>query len=210
MPVLFSQAPNVVTSPQSDFEVTDDLQVGDDAAIGGDLTVGATLAVTGASTLTGAVTTGGDVTAGDDLIATDDLVVGDDAAIGGDLAVTGATVLTGLLTANGGIALNAGDDITIDGVGAGSKIGQTGSKIGFFGATPVVQPTALTAQLTSITHTAPGVADYALQDLVQNTGYGFATKDEGNTALAVIANLQARVAAMETKLIALGLLQERA
>lgn len=64
---------------------------------------------------------------------------------------------------------------------------------------------ALTAQLTAITHTAPGTPDYALQDLVQNTGFGFATKDEGNSALAVIANLQARLAQVEARLESLGI-----
>ncbi len=75
-----------------------------------------------------------------------------------------------------------------------------GTTVGLYGTTPVVQGAALTAQLTSITHTAPGTPDYALQDLVQNTGFGFVTKDEGNTLLAVIANLQARVAQLESRL----------
>ena len=81
----------------------------------------------------------------------------------------------------------------------------TTQKLGFYGTTPVVQPTALTAQLTSITHTSPGTPDYAVQDLVQNTGFGFATADEGNTVLSVILNLQTRVAELEAKLEALGL-----
>lgn len=170
MPVLFSQAPNVVTSPQADFQVTDDLDVGDDAAVGGDLAVTGTLAVTGAATMAST------------------------------LGVTGA------LTAAGGIVLGSGDDITIDGAGSGVKLGQAGSKIGVFGATPVVQPTALTAGLTAITHTAPGTPDYALQNLVQNTGFGFATADEGNTVLKVLVNAVARIAELETKLTALGLL----
>lgn len=52
--------------------------------------------------------------------------------------------------------------------------------------------------LTTITHTAPSSADYALQDLVTSgTGYGFATKDEGNSLLAVVKNLQQRVALLE-------------
>lgn len=67
------------------------------------------------------------------------------------------------------------------------------------------QGAALTAQLTTITHTAPGTPDYALQDLVQNTGFGFATADEGNSLLAVVANLQARCAEMEARLEALGI-----
>lgn len=64
----------------------------------------------------------------------------------------------------------------------------------------------LTAQLTSITSTAPGTPDYAIQDLVNTSAYGFVTKDEGNTVLSVIANLQTRVAQLETQLKALNLI----
>jgi hypothetical protein len=80
------------------------------------------------------------------------------------------------------------------------------TKLSFFGANAVVKPVALTANLTDITHTAASSPDYALQDLVQNTGFGFATKDEGNTLLAVVQNTKTRVAELETKLVALGLL----
>lgn len=65
---------------------------------------------------------------------------------------------------------------------------------------------ALTTQLTSITSTAPGTPDYAIQDLVNASAYGFVTKDEGNTVLSVIANLQTRVAQLESRLQALGLI----
>lgn len=65
---------------------------------------------------------------------------------------------------------------------------------------------ALTAQLTSITSTAPGTPDYAIQDLTDTGGFGFKTKDEGNTVLAVIANLQTRVAQLESRLQALALI----
>jgi len=65
---------------------------------------------------------------------------------------------------------------------------------------------ALTAQLTTITSTAPGTPDYAIQDLTATGGYGFVTKDEGNTVLSVIANLQARVAQLESRLQALSLI----
>jgi hypothetical protein len=85
----------------------------------------------------------------------------------------------------------------------------TVAKLGFFGVAPVVRPTALTTQLTTITHTAPGTPDYALQDLVDSSGgaaFGFATKDEGNTLLSVVKNLQTRLAEVETKMQALGLL----
>lgn len=74
------------------------------------------------------------------------------------------------------------------------------------GATFVPQVAANTAALTNITSTAPGTADFAIQDLVDTTPFGFVTKDEGNTVLAVIANLQARVAQLETKLQTYGIL----
>jgi|GEM_PF-6562385 len=67
-------------------------------------------------------------------------------------------------------------------------------------------PAALTAQLTSITATAPSTPDYAIQDLVQNSGFGFASADEGQSVLKVILNLQTRMAELETKLKAAGLL----
>jgi predicted nucleic acid-binding Zn-ribbon protein len=70
----------------------------------------------------------------------------------------------------------------------------------------VAKRTELTDELTSITHTAPGTPDYAIQDLIQPAGYGFATKDEGNTVLSVILNLQTRVKELEDRLVAYGLL----
>lgn len=54
-----------------------------------------------------------------------------------------------------------------------------------------------TAALTTITHTAPGTPDYAIQNLTQTTPFGFVTADEGNSVLKVIANLQARVTELE-------------
>ena len=65
---------------------------------------------------------------------------------------------------------------------------------------------ALTAQLTTITSTAPVTPDYAIQDLTQTTPFGFVTKDEGNSVLSVIANLQTRVSELEARLQALGLI----
>jgi hypothetical protein len=108
--------------------------------------------------------------------------------------------------ANGDMTLVEGNNI-ITGTTTGTKIGTaTTQKIGFYNVTPVVQPTALTTKLTQITHTAPGTPDYAIQDLTNSSGYGFVTKDEGNSVLKVILNLQTRVDELETKLKALGLL----
>jgi hypothetical protein len=88
----------------------------------------------------------------------------------------------------------------------GAVIGVAGGTVGFFGTTPVSEGAALTTQLTSITSTAPSTADFAIQDLTQSTPFGFVTKNEGNTVLAVIANLQTRVAQLELRFQAYGLL----
>lgn len=53
------------------------------------------------------------------------------------------------------------------------------------------QGSALTARETDVTHTAPSTPDYAVQDLTTTTPFGFETKDEGNTVLQVLANVQA-------------------
>ena len=91
--------------------------------------------------------------------------------------------------------------------GDGTILGKTSSrKIGFWGTTPVDQPDALTAQLTSITHTEPSTPDYTIMDLTTTTPYGFAAKDEGNTVLKVIANLQARLAEVEARLEECGII----
>lgn len=91
--------------------------------------------------------------------------------------------------------------------GTGTKIGTaTTQKLGFYNAAPVVQGAALTAQLTTITHTAPGADDFAIQALTQTSPFGFVTADEGNTVLKVIANLQARLAEVEARLEAVGLI----
>lgn len=85
---------------------------------------------------------------------------------------------------------NNGGDATI-GSGIPSGSGAEGNvniqnrangKLGFFNVTPVVRQ----AGLTAITHTAPGTPDYSIQDLTNAGGFGFATKDEGNTVLSVI------------------------
>lgn len=64
---------------------------------------------------------------------------------------------------------------------------------------------SLTTQLTTITHTAPGTPDYAVQDLTTTTPYGFVSQDEGNTVLSVIKNLQVRLAEVEATLIKVGI-----
>lgn len=55
------------------------------------------------------------------------------------------------------------------------------------------------AALTTITHTSPGSADYAIQNMTSSSPYGFATQDEANTVLSVIKNLQQRVLDLEAR-----------
>ena len=74
------------------------------------------------------------------------------------------------------------------------------------GARFTPEVSALTTQLTTITSTAPGTPDFAIQDLTDSTPFGFASQDEGNTVLAVIANLQTRVEELETALQTYGML----
>jgi len=135
---------------------------------------------------------------------------------GGGTIVTGGFTLT--VPATGTAALLAvanvftADQSIIDknfifGTTTGTKFGTaTNQKFAFWNKTPIVQPTALTAQDTALTHSAPGTPDYVIADLVNVSGYGFTTLDEGLSVLKVIANLQTRVAELESKLQALGLL----
>jgi hypothetical protein len=106
----------------------------------------------------------------------------------------------------GDITINNGGDITL-GTTTGTQIGTaTNQKVAFYGATPVVQPTALTTQLTSITSTAPTVPTFNVTLSAAGTHFAFTTLDEGLTTLAVIANLQTRVSQLESKLQSLGII----
>jgi hypothetical protein len=103
------------------------------------------------------------------------------------------------------IMLSGGENIILS-TTTGTKIGTATSQLlGFYNATPVNQPNALTAGLTTITYTAPGTPDYAIQNFTQTTPFGFVTADEANTVLKVIENLQIKVAELEARLEELGL-----
>jgi hypothetical protein len=99
----------------------------------------------------------------------------------------------------------AEDNFTI-GTAISSASVPIGRVVGYVSATKLlvaIKPTgdgALpVAALTTITHIAPGTPDYAVQDLINSSAYGFVTKDEGNTVLSVIKNLQQRVADLEAR-----------
>lgn len=88
----------------------------------------------------------------------------------------------------------------------GAVVGKSGGTAGFFGTTPVTKSAALTAGLTHITAKLPVSYDYVIADLTQTTPFGFASANEGQTVLTVIANLQTRVDQLEDRLQAYGLL----
>lgn len=90
----------------------------------------------------------------------------------------------------------------------GGQVGTSASeKVGFWGATPVDQPAALTAQLTSISIAdAAGTPDYALQAVINTNAYGFASAQEAISFLYVVQNLQVRVAQLEARLEECGLI----
>lgn len=68
------------------------------------------------------------------------------------------------------------------------------------------QGAALTAQLTTITPAdAEGTPDYAIAAITSTTPFGFASAQEAITVLYVIQNLQMRLAEVEARLEAAGI-----
>ena len=68
------------------------------------------------------------------------------------------------------------------------------------------QGAALTAQLTTLPPAdAEGTPDYAIAAITSTTPFGFASAQEAITCLYVIKNLQVRLAEVEARLEALGL-----
>lgn len=104
------------------------------------------------------------------------------------------TYQTGVYLKQGGneLVVASGGQINVE---AGGKIVVDGT-----------QGAALTAQLTTITIAdAAGTPDYALSALTTSTPYGLATAAEAITLLYVIKNLQVRMAEMEARMEAAGL-----
>lgn len=63
----------------------------------------------------------------------------------------------------------------------------------------LLQRTALTASLTTLTQAGVFTPDYAIQAMV-NGGWGFASQDEAETVLSVIRNMQSRINELENRL----------
>ena len=127
---------------------------------------------------------------------------------GGDLILSGGessgTGVSGVKIYGYGGGVAGKDDATTYKV-----IEVEANTLGFFSTAPVAKQAAMTTQLQTITHSAPGTTDYAIADPTQTSPWGFTSSDEVLTLLSVIANLQTRVQELENKLVAYGLLGSR-
>jgi len=81
-------------------------------------------------------------------------------------------------------------------------------KIGFWGTTPVNQPSALTAAATTIETTIDGTAaDYAIATIENTIGTSkFSTVDAANTVLKAVTNARTRILEIEAALEEVGLM----
>lgn len=103
----------------------------------GNTAIAGTLAVTGATTITGALTANGGITCDTDKFTVADTT--GNTVVGGTLTVTGAQTLTGATTHAGNVTLS--DVNVVLGTATGTKVGTSAAqKLGFYNATPVVQP----------------------------------------------------------------------
>lgn len=120
---------------------------------------------------------------------------------------------TGTVT-TAAVSIGDGSDVTI-GTSTGTKFGQSGSKIGFFGITPVVRPTTLTQTYAAVNATHPNVTQ--LTPPAGGTGAAAGAYDTAAHRDALIASVTAGAADLLSlkqfvnqivdQLQALGLLQ---
>lgn len=84
------------------------------------------------------------------------------------------------------------------------------NKIGFWGVTPVVQGSALTTALTTITCTAPASTtsyDFAIQSMLATIGtFKFVTATACQTLAACVNNAQLRMAEIESRVETIGII----
>ena len=122
-------------------------------------------------------------------------------------------VACGLLA--GGTAITTASATKYDFIGTGEddgvRLGQASTaKVGFWGITPSVQGSAMTAQATTLNMTALASTtnyDYTIAALVSNSaGFGFTDPEEAATLLYVVSNLQTRIGQVEDRLAEAGLI----
>lgn len=100
-----------------------------------------------------------------------------------DETVTGAVVFTGTVRCSNHVTIDNGKNFVL-GTSTGTKIGTSVSqKLGFYNATPVVQPSGA-AQAAVVTTAA-----------TQSTPYGFATQAQADNLVALVNALRAALVA---------------
>lgn len=89
----------------------------------------------------------------------------------------------------------------------GAQLGTSATeKVGFWGATPIVQPTILgTAAVATATKADADSNDTTWAAMTSSTPWGFANQADAQGALQVIINLQVRLADLEAKLKTTGI-----
>lgn len=85
-------------------------------------------------------------------------------------------------------------------------VDEDNSKIGFFGATAVVQQSAPTAAHAAITQAGTDNGDVAIQAATNSSPYGYVTADEFEAHLALSINNRTRINEVITALQNLGLM----
>jgi hypothetical protein len=96
-----------------------------------------------------------------------------------------------------GFTLDDGENIAV-GTSTGTEIGTAAAqKIGFHGATPVIQASAMTAGHATVTQAGTDSGDVAIQAAVQNTGYGFVDAAEFEAIVAMVRNNNVRMLEVE-------------
>jgi hypothetical protein len=124
-----------------------------------------------------------------------------------------APIFTGTVTV-AALAVTDGSDVTV-GTVTGSRIGQAGSKLGFFGVAPVVRPTALVQTYATVSATHAAVTQLAAPaggtGIAAGGWSSAANRDLAiasiNAARTDIANLKNFVNQIVDQLQALGILQ---
>ena len=116
------------------------------------------------------------------------------------------TVALPTTNATGNITISDATNIILN-TTTGTQIGTaTGQKLAFWGATPVVQASALTAPETTVTFVDENTPDFALSSLtIENATAGFATLDEAQGFVEMCVNMQLRISELETIISNAGL-----
>lgn len=136
----------------------------------------------------------------------------------GSLTISG---IDSLMLAASDVRIDATDDILITGddyllIQAQSLVADSSNitigitaaqKVGFFGATPVVQITAPTGSTTLISATAPAAATSAINSTSNtSTTVGFSSLNNFRTTIRAISNLQTRMSEVCNALSDIGIM----